>query len=730
MTLAPEAPAQEVEATSSIELESPAGVSTPAAARPGSTGEDGSPSDGRASEDGGTAVEIRPKPARRADIQGLRAVAVALVVADHVGLRGVPGGFVGVDVFFVISGYLITRQLLREAWGTGRVRLAHFYARRARRILPAATAVIIAILGVAAATQSFADLGDIGHDALWSSFFLANVHFASVGTDYFAAHAGASPFQHYWSLAVEEQFYLVWPLLVAVLAPRIPRWALFVVTLSIVAASVAWSVQLTSSDPTVAYFSAPARAYEFGLGALLAIAQLRMPGSARALLGFTGLGLIAHAVLTLNASSPFPGWHAVEPAWGAVCLLASGAGPVARLLSTAPMRGLGAISFSVYLWHWPVLQLGPDLAPKYVPPWAVQPWALIVITLLLSIATYWLVERPFQWPRLPFTSGRRGLMLWPFAVGLVLAAVAETGVYAQSAMAADAHRAQKWYDTHDVAPPPPTVAEQLAAGVDQARENAPMPPTLALDRVRADIWHNAYPCAAPGRAVVPPACVEGDTTATRTVVLLGDSHAGQWLPALDRLGQRDHYKVIPLVKSACAPFDVPQTIDGKPFGSCPQFRTWALAKIAELHPDAIVVGDRGLSGIVPPQGQTEEQAWSAGVAATVTRLVPLAPKVEVISDLPVRTSVAYECLTTQGNTQGSCLAQVAGEGIRSNSLTQAAMAGTGAVYVDAVPLVCAPDGCPAVADDKPVYFDDNHLTTTWARHVYDELGKLLGPLVG
>ena len=709
MTLAPESPAQEVPDESA------------AAASLAHAPEPRAPLD-TVSEP----VEITPR--RRADIQGLRALAVALVVADHVGLRGVPGGFVGVDVFFVISGYLITRQLLREAWGRGRVGLGHFYARRARRILPAATAVIIATLLVAAVSQSFARLTDVGHDALWSSFFLANVHFASVGTDYFAVHAGASPFQHYWSLAVEEQFYLVWPLLVAVLAPRIPRWALFVVTLSIVAVSVLWSVQLTAADPSVAYFSAPARAYEFGLGALLAIAQLKMPQSARALLGFTGLGLIAHAVITLNAASPFPGWHAVEPAWGAVCLLASGAGPVARLLSTAPMRGLGAISFSVYLWHWPVLQLGPALAPKYLPTWAVQPWALIVVTLLLSIVSYWLVERTFQWPRLPFTRGRRGLMLWPFAVGLVLAAVAETGVYAQSAMAADAHRAQKWYDAHVVAPPPPTVGEQLAAGVQQAEQGAPVPPSLDVAALREDIWRNAYPCSAAGKESVPPSCVAGDTTATRTVVLLGDSHAGQWLPALDRLGERDHFRVVPLVKSACAPFDVPQTIDGKAFGSCPQFRAWALAKIGQLKPDAIVVGDRGLNGIVPPQGETEEQTWSAGVAATVKQLVTLAPKVEVVSDLPVRPSVAYECLTTQGNTQQSCLAPIAGEGIRSNSLTMAAIAGTGAVYVDAVPLVCAPAGCPAIADDKPVFFDDNHLTTTWSRHVYDEFGKLLGPL--
>ena len=219
----------------------------------------------------------------RPDVQGLRALAVAAVVLDHAGVANVSGGYVGVDVFFVLSGFLITGLLVREVERDGRVALGAFYARRARRILPAATVVLVAVVAFAALELSYRAVGLITADAQWAAAFLANVHFSAIGTDYFAQGQPPSPLQHYWSLSVEEQFYLVWPPLLALLmwlgrrSGRSP-WRL-VVTIAggLCLASLVWSVVVTRTDATAAYFSSVARAWELGAGMLLALVWPRLP---------------------------------------------------------------------------------------------------------------------------------------------------------------------------------------------------------------------------------------------------------------------------------------------------------------------------------------------------------------------------------------------------------------------------------------------------------------------
>ena len=227
-----------------------------------------------------------PGVQHRDDIQGLRAIAVLTVIASHAGVPFLPGGFVGVDVFFVISGFLISQLLFREVEKSGRVSIPRFYARRARRILPAATLVTLATILASAIWLSAVDLLAVAKDALWAVFFAANIHFAAVGTDYFAQEDPPSPLQHYWSLSVEEQFYLVWPallLLLVLLARRrggggLPRPLVLGVLVLITASSFAWSVVSTGNDPLAAYFSTLARAWELGLGALTALVATAIAG--------------------------------------------------------------------------------------------------------------------------------------------------------------------------------------------------------------------------------------------------------------------------------------------------------------------------------------------------------------------------------------------------------------------------------------------------------------------
>lgn len=676
----------------------------------------------------------RPADTWRPDVQGLRAVAVGLVVLAHAGLPGLGGGFVGVDVFFVVSGFLITGLLLRETEASGRVDLLAFYARRARRILPAATVVLVVVTAYVAATQPIVQVRATASDATWSSLFLANVHFASERVDYFSSDL-PSPFQHFWSLAVEEQFYLVWPVLLALAAARLERRRLPLVIAATVLVSLAWSVHVTAQDPVSAYFSSPARAYELGLGALLAATQpswSRLAPRTRAAGGLVGLLALGAAAVVLRETTPFPGVAALLPCLATAAVLVAGDGHrpgVGRLLALAPLRYLGDISYSLYLWHWPVLRLGE----RELAGWSVVPRTglLLAITLALAVVGHHLVERPFlrRGGRRTRSRRRYGLVLWPAAVASVLATTTLAHAHADEVVAAQRERADAYFTQHPEAldrPEAATIEEDVAAAVARARDGAELPPDIDLRRLSRDVWRYRYECSAWWDMTSHELCPVGDTAADRLVVVYGDSHAGMWLPALDRLGRRHHFRVLPLLKHACAPFDVPQTLGVSAFPACPEFRVWAREQIAELHPDAVVLGYRGLLSVDAPEGRSDDEVWEDGVRRTVTDLAGLVPVVTVISDVPSRPTEAAACLSAQRATQRTCLAPEEGPEVHSNTLTRRAIAGTGADFVDVDGLVCQDGQCPLVVGPDVVYFDADHITMSWGRLVADRFGELLG----
>ncbi len=374
----------------------------------------------------------------RADIQGLRAVAVGLVALDHANVGPFDGGFVGVDVFFVISGYLITSLLLREADRSGRVSLRDFYARRARRILPAALLVIMATLVLSVLFLDGAAALLVGEQAIWATFFAANIKFARDSTDYFAADDPASPLQHYWSLAVEEQFYLFWPLILLgalfLLRKRFggPHKPAILVLLVATVASVAWSLYSTEHNPQSAYFSTTARAWELAIGALGAAAMpylSRIGPSTRGVASWIGVAMIGYAALVYDPGTPFPGYAAALPVVGAALLLVGGHGAVRQwgpqgLLSIAPMRAIGDWSYSLYLWHWPLIIVAAYL---WEPVSGWRGVTLLIVATALSAATYRWVETPFRVaPALTRKDrGRaRSLLLYPATVLVVLPSVA------------------------------------------------------------------------------------------------------------------------------------------------------------------------------------------------------------------------------------------------------------------------------------------------------------------
>ena len=357
-------------------------------------------------DEAGTAPEDRRF---RPDVQGLRAIAVTLVLLFHAHVPGIGGGYVGVDVFFVISGFVITGVLLRERVSTGSTSIASFYARRVRRIIPAATLVI-----VVAVLASYVVLGPVSgaqtaSDARWASFFLINVHFANTGTNYLASQLPPSVLQNYWSLAVEEQFYLVYPtifLAIAGLSLQLSlRRRLAIVLGGAAVLSFAVSVVQTSNNPTAAYFSPLPRIWELALGGLVAISTAslrRLPASIAAVLSWSGLGFIVLAAVSFSSSTSYPGFAVALPVMGAAMVIAGGVAEPSWgaeiALRLRPCQWLGLISYSLYLWHWPVLTIAAEhSAGGTLSVWHALGWELLSV--VLAVITYRLLENPIRHSR-------------------------------------------------------------------------------------------------------------------------------------------------------------------------------------------------------------------------------------------------------------------------------------------------------------------------------------------
>ncbi|MGH3469756.1 MAG: acyltransferase family protein, partial [Thermocrispum sp.] len=502
----------------------------------------------------------------RADIQGLRAVAVLLVALNHAGVPGLSGGYIGVDVFFVVSGFLITSILLSDHERHGRVSFARFYARRARRILPAASVVLLATLLASWRLLDYVRANDVVGDVVWAAFFGANLRFAAQDTDYFAADLAPSPVQHFWSLAVEEQFYLLWPVLLAVVLVARRRRLLATVLVALCLASLCWSVLQTPADPMSAYFSTLTRGYELGAGALLAVgagAVARLSTQAKAVLGWSGLAAVLLAATTFGDTTPFPGYHALLPVLGTVAIIAGGLdgrrvdapafGAVA-LLGRRPLRWIGDVSYSLYLWHWPFLILaagyaGGDLSLG-------TNLVLLAGAVAASALTFYLVENPFRRARTLAHNPRYALAMWPVAISTVVVAglVAQASLQSRPASAASLH-----VDPKDVPKPQRAelkgegVRDEVATAVNAAALGKPLPSPVepALADLRDDRRTEAKGCDANVEDTRSDLCPVGDTDADRTMVVLGDSHAAMWLPSIDALAKVRGWQVVPIVKYGC-----------------------------------------------------------------------------------------------------------------------------------------------------------------------------------
>jgi len=703
----------------------------------------------------------------RLDIQALRALAVTMVVVEHVTGRPT-GGFVGVDVFFVVSGFLITGLLLREADRHGRISIAAFWRRRIRRIVPAS--VLVLLLGTAATWLVIGSSRGTSAaiDALWSVASLANWHFASTGTDYFAAQGPESPSQHYWSLAVEEQFYLVWPLVVlaaVALARRrnetaVPRVALGFVLLLLVLGSFAWAWQQSVTSPTVAYFSSLTRAWELALGALLATAapaMTRLPDVLRPPLAWIGLIGVGASAWVTTSTVPFPAPGALLPVAATLLVLASGTGcvgtPWLGPLVSRPVSIVGDLSYSVYLWHFVVLVIGRSVLGD--DPAVLWP-TVLVLTIALSAATYHLVERPLlsspllepgprarpwrRWRQEHRSTYRRGGVALLTGAALAASVVAVQaarpaavppvvpGASADGSVVIDTSggpAAPGDDQTLDV----PALSE-WSAEITQALSATSWPdldPSLesVIDGTRTGSPHLA--CGdAEAQGLTPDDCTWASPTATTTVVLVGDSTAMHHLDALIPLAESPDggFTLINRAKFACPFVDIRVQNDvAGILESCRAHNDETLALIDDTRPDVVLVTNSYQTLSEDGAGTITPDRWSEGFGAHARRVAAAAGSVVILTPPPDDADIA-SCFR-RGGSPVDCISRTSRTWLDRAAADREVLDEVGGTFVDLRVLTCVSDLCPAFVGTVPVKEDRVHLTTAFALAVSPVLGDLL-----
>jgi peptidoglycan/LPS O-acetylase OafA/YrhL len=717
--------------------------------------------------DASKTAPAKPKRSVRADIQGLRAIAVVAVVLDH--LLGWPsGGFVGVDVFFVISGFLITGLLLREHDRTGTISFADFYRRRIRRITPAATVVLAVTVAAAFLIFAAGRAMNTLWDSIWAFFFAANWHFAAVGTDYFQAEGPESPLQHFWSLAVEEQFYFVWPALMFViflLAGRNARWnktrahqAVGLAMIILVAASFAWAMYETTASPTWAYFSTFSRAWELGIGALIAVSAgvfTKIPAAARPVLGWIGFAGIVVSVFTINDGMAFPAPWAALPVLATGLVIVAGTGGEQRFLwpLTNPVSGyIGNVSYSLYLWHFPVIILLAAVIPATEPMYM---YVAVVLMSVLSVASYQFIERGVlesnflvkmtkeerkHAARKPSHHHSTSVFQSQNAiVGLILLAVVASGSVAlvvvpsepSSATTEEVLGVDDFTTDESHSPAVALTPEQQATADAQSalavREWGELDP--ALDFIAdsgSPEWLDDN-CLNVITEVKSAACTYGD--GDKTAVLLGDSYALSWLPGLRDALEPQGWKIQLLTLGACP--NVMLTIDastGVPIEVCDEHHEWVPEQLERIQPDMIIMADKSTYG-TQITGQVKDVPqpglWKTATDDFIKAVKPTTDKLVVIGSPPGSGNL-QSCFTPVGGVAGCNKQLDTVRAVALNNAEKEAAEANDVTYVDPLPWLCARSNCPAVIGTTPVYSDGQHMTQAFSK----KLAPLLATAIG
>jgi len=633
----------------------------------------------------------------RPDIEGLRGIAVLMVVAAHAGLPGFGGGFIGVDMFFVISGFLITGLLLRELETTGSIGYWAFFARRARRIAPALLAMLV-LMGIACALLLPAFLANGQFTAgLWAALWSSNMYFALGEFDYFGSAAKDNVFLHTWSLGVEEQFYLVWPVLLAMLwrharKPSAGLWA-------IAAGSLVACLWLVRSEAGFAYYSMPTRLWQLALGGLAFqwVASAGALGRAAGPMSWAGLVAMLASVVIIDGSQDYPSFNSILPVAAVAILMVTGSDgttAAARLLAWRPLRFIGRISYSWYLWHWPFLVLGGLVLQRQLQ--AIETAGLVLASFLVAWLSYVLVEQPIRHSR---RFSARTVVL-----GSVLACALTAAAFQQGA------------------------PRLMSSGADDPAGRASLhglllsmvsSPGIYDDR-RCDQWYHSaelVPCE-----VVPAAPGGGE------IIVIGDSIGLQWLPAIEHVARSRGLGLVVLTKSACAMVDEPFVYERirRRYTECEEWRNTAGGFIRSRRPEFVLVGS---SGSYPFDART----WTEGSARTLASIGAGEWPVVIMAPTPVLPFHGLACVLTRGRLQDGevrvegCSATI-GETQATEAtayLREAAGRFPDVYLLDMNDSVCPEGRCAAFRDGMLVFRDIQHLNATFVETLGPEYDQRL-----
>ena len=692
---------------------------------------------------------------RRADIEGLRAVAVLAVLLFHAGIPGLSGGYVGVDVFFVVSGFLITSLLVNERNTQGRIALGSFYARRVRRLLPVSALVAVTTLAASWIWLEPLRLRSLATDVLGVATFSSNLVFAQRGADYLQSTLPPSPLQHYWSLAVEEQFYLVWPVLIAIVCVGVTsqsriglRLRVGVVSACVSVASFAACMLLMETSQPWAFFSPHTRAFELAIGACVAVLPTytrRASQVVGSLIAWGGLGAVIASVFLFDENTRFPGPWALVPVLGTALLLMGGnvtAWSPQRILSLAPLQWLGTRSYSAYLWHWPILIVVAASASRELT--ITEGLACTAIALALSEFSYRFVENPIR-----LNLSIRGTKAVVFAIAIT-ALVGGSGVIARNnpptltgetavttpALSVATTTTVLTDETSTSIASAPTLPSRVGPveSISQAMTFTGLPGNLdpSLQRALSDmpvIYKNN--CHAGFSAIRPKPCIYGDEASEIVVGLYGDSHAAQWFPAFEKVAIKRGWKLILYTKRGCPPADIPtySKVLGKVYNECGPWRENVYTQMEADGVSVVFVAffERLLSASTKiPMWQKE---WREGLQGTVDELKSRNITPVLMEDTPYPGQDVPTCLSRHYTNVHLCSASI-GNGYRPDlfeMMNDFDDAGVNVLWVR--DWFCTATACPTVVGNLLVYRDDNHMTVSYASYIAPLLDAAVNDVV-
>lgn len=645
----------------------------------------------------------------RPEIQGLRATAVLLVLVFHIWPSALPGGYVGVDVFFVISGYLITGLLFREAVDEGSISIVKFYSRRARRLIPAATAVLLFALFGTLIMLPESRWSEIFLQITASALYLENWTLAYLSIDYLGSESSPSPVQHYWSLSIEEQFYIFWPMIMILSIGAARRFhislrnILFFLLFLIILLSFLASVFVTDADPAWAYFVSHTRVWELALGGALSLYAKTENTShrVRQSISLLGIGFILWSACTFSRSTPFPGIAALAPTVGAALIIVSGNVGFGKfkLLDSDILGYIGDRSYSIYLWHWPIIVFFAPLAGKFSLS---EGFMIIIATIIVSHVSYQYIEQP--WRSASWLSHRRSIS---YAALAVTSCAALSGAF---------HYAIAWGGVSPAVPgdenyPGPAV---LLYGAATPQDVQPIPALSQLKDDLPDVYGKG--CHQNIQDSEVKFCFLGNEGGTKTAVLVGDSHAAQWAPALEYVAREKGMKLISITKSGCPISRIENRLkSGKLYISCYKWREEVLEELRRIQPDVVFIG------------QARNYDVDSGEMARGTRSVwgelhQIAGEIVAFEDTPWMPFDPGDCL---GSEHRDCSAERSMVESPKFFSSVAKAGDTSVAVLDMTNAICFPERCTATVGNVIVWRDRHHITATYAEALGPHILRML-----